>query len=62
MSYWSHGDSLSIRVYKIKVVVYAPNRYPPNSAWPPGPGIGLEGPAGPWKANVWLSQRTESTY
>ena len=45
--------SVSRRFYKIKVVVYVP-----NSAWPQGQGIGLEGPAGPWKANVWLSQNT----
>ena len=29
--FWSRGPSLSSRVYKIKVVVYVPIRYPPNS-------------------------------
>ena len=48
MCFWSSGLSLSRRVYKI----------PFNSAWPLGQGIGLEWPAGPWKANVWLSQHT----
>ena len=41
------------RFYKIKVVVNVP-----NSAWPQGQGIGLKEPAGPWKANVWLSTQT----
>ena len=46
-------DSLSRVVYNIKVVVNVP-----NSAWPQGQIISLEGPAGPWKANVWLSPHT----
>ena len=48
--FWSHGHSLSRGVYNTKVVLNVP-----NSAWPLGQGIGLEGPAGPWKANYWLS-------
>ena len=32
--------------------------YVPYSAWTQGQGIGLEGPIGPWKANVWLSIHT----
>ena len=48
--FWSHGHSLSRGVYNTKVVVNVP-----KSAWPQGQGIGLEGAAGPWKANVWLS-------
>ena len=46
-------DSLSRGVYNTKVVVNVP-----NSAQPQGQGIGLEGPTGPWKANVWLSRHT----
>ena len=56
VSFWSHGASFPRRVYKIKAVVHIPNRYPPNSVWPQGQGIGLEGPTGLWKANLWLSQ------
>ena len=41
----SHGPSLSREDYK-KVAVNVP-----TSAWPQGQGIGLEGPAGPWKAS-----------
>ena len=29
-----------------------------NNAWPQGQGIGLKGPAGPWKANVRQSEHT----
>ena len=50
---WAQCDSVSRRFKKIKVVVNVP-----NSAWPQGQGIGLEGPAGSWKANVWLSPHT----
>ena len=51
--FWSHGVSLSSRVFNTKVIVNVP-----NSAWPQGQGIGLHGPAGPWKANVWLTPHT----
>ena len=53
VSFWSHGASLPRGVYNTKVVVNVP-----NSAWPQGQGIGLKEPAGPWKANVWLSTQT----
>ena len=53
---WGCDASFSSGVYIIKVAVQVLNRYPPNSAWPQGQGIGLEVPAGPQKANVWLSQ------
>ena len=47
MCFWSCVLSLSQGVYNTKVVVYVPNRYPPNSARPQGQGIGLEGPGRP---------------
>ena len=36
VSFWSHGPSISRGVYKIKAVVYVPNRYSLKSAWSQG--------------------------
>ena len=46
VGFWGLRGAFWGYVYNTKVVVNVP-----KSAWQQGQGIGLEGPAGPWKAN-----------
>ena len=61
MCFWCLGASFSRWVYNTKVVVYVPNRYPSNGAWPQGQGIGLEGWAGPWRPMSGFLNKLESS-